>query len=447
MKKTIISKDSILWHDGMMLAAKHFQHMNDRIEEMMVYYTSLSLPYNWGIKTLKIDKELLAHGRFVVNEIEAVLPDGLIIHDSKVNKNQLELNLLTKLENDKNSRQNTIKIFLYVPSKSKGEISNSASDARFKPINPVVIEEETNRYQDVSVPYQIPNVSLVIANELPDEYSSIPLVQVKLHSGQFQLLDYIPPMLCVEPYSELGKIVSEIVQKIKMKTMFIARQISPTSVQYEPAIIDKRLLLQSMLAALPPLEAYLQSGVGHPFNVYLHLCSLIGNLSSLGFDLLPPALTVYDHNNLRETYSKMRGVIFQILEESIGENYHAIPFEKEENKFNLFINKYWLSQSLILGIQPREGKNEQDVILWMMNSLIGNEHEIKKMRKERTLGAQRYRIEKDANFPPTIDTIFFKIEQESIKSDMELIIYNPSDKPGKCAVETINLYIRKRTEL
>jgi type VI secretion system protein ImpJ len=442
-----ILRDAILWHDGMMLTAKHFQQMTDRLEELMVYHSSISMPYNWGVRTLKIDKELLAHGKFVVNEIEAVLPEGLVIHDSKVNKTHLELDLLLKIDDDKIKKQKIFKIYLHVPPKDKGNTAESRLDARYKPINPVIIEEETSRFQDVTVPYQIPNASLIISNDIPDEYSSIPLVQIKYNSGQFQLMEYVPPMLNVESFSDLGKIVSEIVQKVRMKALFISRQISPSSVQYEPAILDKRILLQNLIAGLPPLEAYLQLGAGHPFSIYLCLCSLLGNISPLGFDLMPPALVPYDHNNLRDTYIKIKEVVFQILDESIGENYHSIPFDRENDLFSIKINKYWLSHQLILGIQPKEGKTEKDVLTWMLNCLIGNDFDIIKMKKERTLGAQRGRIEKDASFPPTMDTIFFRIEQESIKPDLELKIFNPSGKPGAAAAEKINLYIKRRSEL
>lgn len=447
MGKTSITRDAILWHDGMMLTAKHFQQSNDRLEELMAYHSSISMPYNWGVKTLKIDKELLAHGKFVINEIEAVLPEGLVIHDSKVNKNHLELDLLTRIDDEIIKKQKIFKIYLYVPPKEKGSLTESGPDARYKPINPQIIEKETNRFQEVTVPYQIPNLNMVVSNDLPDEYSSIPLVQVKYNSGQFQLLEYVPPMLYVESFSDLGKIVSEIIQKVRMKALFISRQISPSSVQYEPAILDKRILLQNLVAGLPPLEAYLQLGVGHPFTIYLSLCSLMGNISPLGFDLMPPALVPYDHNNLRDTYIKIKNVVFQILDESIGENYHSIPFEKENDCFSLKINKYWLSNQLILGVQPKEGKSEKDVLAWMLNCLIGNDYEIVKMKKERTLGAQRVKIEKDSSFPPTMDTIFFRIEQESIKPDLELKIFNPSDKPGAAAADKINLYIKRRSEL
>ena len=443
MKKISILRDSILWHDGMMLTAKHFQQLTDRLEELIYYHSNLNMPFNWGVKTFKIDKDELTHGAFVVTELEAIMPDGLVVHDSHTNKNVLELNLLDEVEE---GRDKSFKIFLYIPPKDR-VLTESENLPRYKQFYPEVIEEDTYSYQDAHIPYQIPNINLIAATEVADDNSSIPLIQIEYKNGQFLVKDYIPPLLTVEPYSELGRVISGIIQKVKMKAKFIAQQISITSVQYEPAILDKRLLLQNLLTALPHLEALLKLGTAHPFDIYLALCSLIGSLAPLSFDYTLPSLPLYDHNNLRDTFAKVRDYIFQILDESIGETYHAIPFERDGNRFVLKLNKYWLKHALIIGIQPKEGKSDSDILKWMLNCLIGNEQDIPRMRRERTLGAQRIKIEKDANFPPTMDTMFFSIEQESLKPDMDLVIFNPSDKPGERAAEKIHLYIKRRSEV
>ena len=446
MKKSFVTSDSILWHDGMMLTARHFQRLTDRMEELAIYHSSLSSPYNWGIRTLKIDKDLLTHGKLLIHEIEAVMPDGLVIHDSKNNRNQLELDLLAKLDLSKQDRQKTYRIYLYVPSKEGSVFPESENRPRYKQVQPEIIEDESVIEQESSIPYQIPNASLLFSNDHPDQFPSIPLLEINYENGQFNLLDYIPPMLTVESFSDLGKIITSIVQKVRMKALFISRQISPTAVQYEPAILDKRILMQNLIAGLPILEIQLQAGVYHPNTIYLSLCNLLGNLTPLGFDQMPPSIIPYDHNNLRDTFSRLKDIVFQILDESIGESFHAVPFEKTGNIFSLRMNKYWLTSPIIIGIEPKEGKSETAILEWILNCLIGNDYDLVKMRRERTLGAQRFRIDKDTNFPPTMDSLYFKVEQESIKPDMELKIFNPSDKPGAVIVEKINLYIRRRAE-
>ncbi|MDF1750691.1 MAG: type VI secretion system baseplate subunit TssK, partial [Alphaproteobacteria bacterium] len=71
--------DAIQWHEGMLLAPQHFQQLAVRGEELIAYHTATSSPFHWGIRHLKVDPVQLVSGIFRVLELEAVLPDGLIV--------------------------------------------------------------------------------------------------------------------------------------------------------------------------------------------------------------------------------------------------------------------------------------------------------------------------------------------------------------------------------
>jgi predicted component of type VI protein secretion system len=177
------------------------------------------------------------------------------------------------------------------------------------------------------------------------------------------------------------------------------------------------------------------------------LCGLLGHLSTLGFELTMENSVPYDHNDLNNTFIQFRNLIFRILDESIGEKYHAIPFERQGNVFRIKINKQWLDQPLIIGITVRGDKTDIDVVNWISSSLIGSEDEIIIMKKQRTLGIQRKRINKDTNFPVTLDTIYYSLETQSVKADQALVILNPSDYAPDVIPASINLYVRRRFEL
>lgn len=442
MKNAFLLKDPILWHDGMMLTANHFQQLTDRLEGLSAYYSRMRSPYNWGINKMEINQEILNEGKLVITNLEAVMPDGLIIYDTSLNKNILDFELSKIVEQDKSK---DYIIYLYLPPKSSNDINTSDNLKRFRQVFPETLEEESEQYIDIKIPYITPNVSLQLLDEKLDTNCGFPIATVNYSNGQYRLTNYIPPTLQVNPQSELWKIVTAIIQKIKVKAMFLSRQISPSSVHHDPLILDKRILLQNLIAGLPNLEAILQSKKAHPYDLYLSLCSMLGNIFALGFDMLSPNIIVYDHNNLNKVFTDIKKSVFQILDESIGENYHAVPFERDGDEFSIKINKYWLNNPLIIGIEPKEGKEEKDILVWMLNCLIGNDEEIIKLKRERTLGIQRQQIEQDKKFPPSMDKMFFSIEQLNIKPNQVLKILNPSDKHGYCPIEKINLYVRRRS--
>jgi type VI secretion system protein ImpJ len=55
--------------------------------------------------------------------------------------------------------------------------------------------------------------------------------------------------------------------------------------------------LSSVVRTLPRLEALLQSGVAHPFPVYLTLCDIVGDIAVIGNQLNLPQLSGYEHRD------------------------------------------------------------------------------------------------------------------------------------------------------
>ena len=77
---------AIQWHEGMLLAPQHFQQLSIRHEELLHYHLMMISPFHWGIRRLKIDQVLLIEGTLRVQELEAIMPDGL---DQKLSRAQL----------------------------------------------------------------------------------------------------------------------------------------------------------------------------------------------------------------------------------------------------------------------------------------------------------------------------------------------------------------------
>jgi type VI secretion system protein ImpJ len=70
---------AIQWHEGMLLAPQHFQWQSQRQEALLHYHSAAMNPFHWGVRHLRIDPVLLVDGTLRVLELEAVLPDGLVV--------------------------------------------------------------------------------------------------------------------------------------------------------------------------------------------------------------------------------------------------------------------------------------------------------------------------------------------------------------------------------
>ncbi len=71
--------DAIQWHEGLLLTPQHFQQLSSRHEALVQYGTSLFAPFCWGVRRFKHHAISLPAGKLRVLELEAVMPDGLVV--------------------------------------------------------------------------------------------------------------------------------------------------------------------------------------------------------------------------------------------------------------------------------------------------------------------------------------------------------------------------------
>lgn len=71
--------EMIQWHEGMLLAPQHFQQQALRHDQFSLYHMAMAAPFHWGLVRLNIDEAALVSGVFRVLEMEAILPDGLVV--------------------------------------------------------------------------------------------------------------------------------------------------------------------------------------------------------------------------------------------------------------------------------------------------------------------------------------------------------------------------------
>ena len=86
--------ESIAWYEGMLLWPQHFQQLTRRQEARLHFHALAIAPYHWGVRELHFDRVMLVRGMLRVIELEAILPDGLVVsHLARQGGMDLELDL------------------------------------------------------------------------------------------------------------------------------------------------------------------------------------------------------------------------------------------------------------------------------------------------------------------------------------------------------------------
>lgn len=433
--------EAIQWHEGMLLTPQHFQQLCLR-QEALVQYSALAIqPYFWGVRHFSFDQNLLLTGLLPVLQLEATLPDGLVVSHNVAGENELQLDLKPSMEELKN-RPGTVR--LAVPARTGGTINGEFKRYQSRDGEPV--EDENTGEGEVRIPRLMPHLSLILSDVPPPQCHSFPLAKVQFKDEAFSLTDYIPPTTRVSLDSTLGVMSQAVAKKLREKAMVLSDQVqAPSAASSMPLVVENKRKIQCLVAGLPHFESLLSTGQAHPFQLYLAPCSMAGHLAALGSSLVPPVFKPYDHNNLRSTFEQVQDFNFRMISEGISETYMGFPFQFSNGVFELSFERDWADRRLILAVKGQAGMSDADLIRWGEECLIGSGSVIQSLRDKRILGASRQVIagEEDLVAPRGVMFFMLKASPEFIKQDEFLQIVTISERTRKQRPVEIILYVRK----
>lgn len=392
--------DAIQWHEGLLLTPQHFQQLASRHEALVQYGTSLIAPFCWGVRRFKHHAISLPAGKLRVLELEAIMPDGLVVvhglHDSG-RDDVLEIDL-SNLAEDIGERGSIVQ--LAVAARQNG---NSNGDSlRYESFKGVPVADEISAARAQAIHRLKPRLALRVGEKLPSDYVGFPLARVIYRDSSFALDDkFIPPMLAVPAKAtdgdtssvaaqRLGDMCSDVAQRVRKRAMYLADEArSPTATGRFGNEAGIRTLMLSLVGALPRFEAVLQIGCAHPYMVYVALCGMAGQLSVLGMEMVPPSFNPYNHNDLYTTFQPVLEFIDRAMDQGVPVAYKSFPFLYHEGTYELRFDGTWMKKKLAIGMKGERGMTEDEVVRWGESCLIGSQSRIELLRANRVRGAVR----------------------------------------------------------
>ena len=313
--------EAIQWHEGMLLAPQHFQQLAWRQDALLHYVTLATAPFAWGVRHVRIDPVLLVSGLLRVVELEAILPDGLLVTHTPQAPEALEVDLAPYAEA---LHQQELPVHLAVPARTRGVPSAQGDLARYVSVEGAAMTDENTGEGDLRIPRLRPRLSLLLTATPPAQYVYLPLARVCYQHEGFALTDFLPPTWTVPLHSPLGEVCTRMARRLREKAVALAEKArAPSATLGTPMLLEAQKTVHHLVAALPPLEAIVYSGVAHPYVVYLALCTVAGQAAALGNSLLPPVFESYNHHDLRASFAPLEAFIMRMLDEGMPEVYAA----------------------------------------------------------------------------------------------------------------------------
>lgn len=292
----------VAWREGLFLRQQHFQQQDRHVDALMAAQARVIGPYRWGITELTINRDLAALGKFAVERLSGILPDGLPFSIPG------DVAPPPPLDVPPDARDALVQ--LTIPAHQldsvefRGRDDAGAVSARF------VVEEEdvadTFAEERTREPIEVgrPNLRFGITRDQTYGRVLLGLVRVREVNGGALVVDerYIPPALDIRAHVRLTGFLADILGRAGQRIEELALRAVEAS-DGGAETFANFLLLQALnrwsgqlahLAAIPMV---------HPERLFELFLGMAGELATLTHpNRRPPAFPGYDHERLRETF-------------------------------------------------------------------------------------------------------------------------------------------------
>jgi type VI secretion system protein ImpJ len=434
--------DAIQWHEGLLLTPQHFQQLSSRHEALVQYGTSLVAPFCWGVRRLKYDRVSLTAGKFRVLQLEAVMPDGLVVVHGLPESHHDDV-----LEIDLSKRTDHIGeegLLVYVG--VAAHYGGNGESGRYRSFDSDPVVDQISSAKARSIQRLRPHLKLHAGKRLPNHSVGFPVARVLHRASSFTLDDkFIPPLLAVpitatEGQSSsavaetLGEMCAQMARRVRQRAMYLAdeaRNPGPGSRFANEA--DARTRMLGLAGALPAFEAVLQTGSAHPFQLYVALCGLAGQVSTLGTHMVPPLFDPYDHDDLYATFQPVIECIDRAMDYGVPVAYKSYLFKYHENAYELRFEGAWMKKKLAIGIKGPRGMSDAEVVRWGENCFIGSQNRIELLREKRIRGAARKHKERVGEIvtPKGVALFSLTVDESFIEPETLLQIVNEGRQPSE----------------
>jgi type VI secretion system protein ImpJ len=451
--------DIIEWHEGMLLTPQHFQQFAERSELLTQLMHSRVGGFAWGVLNLKIDEAALAEGVVRVLDLEAILPDGLLVAVHSDRGVNLEFDL-------RKTETNPTRIHLVVP--REAAIYERSDYSRYESVvgreDPVT--DGISGAERASIPRVRPKMRLAAGQSVTAGVTALPLIEFSKEGSYCTATGYIPPTPQMKDGAPLADLCAPVCKLVRDKATSLAMKLASNARSSDLAGLHQ---FQCLVAGLPAVEATLRSNGTHPHSLYLALCSMAGSVAFLSSARVPPVFSPYDHTNLRASFEQVLDFICRALAEGLIDNWTSKEFKlvrrpserrgagdkpTEEVFFELFPNPReafgddadFSAPYMGLMLRAPAGAKLEPLVEWGQTCLLASFDFIRDLEMSRSRGAVCEWVDSLEELVPPVGSMLFRVTNDAAWLDPRKRLILKAAKQETRMPASATLFVRQRRE-
>ena len=322
----------VLWTKGTLLTPQHMQ-LQDRFIEDTLRFRLESLSFcPWGFRELRIDREALASGLFLIEAASGVFPDGLLFSVPDADSTPPAKPLADYF----GPTDSALDVYLAIPQyRDRGinvSVPGGTADTRY--ISEVaVVRDEVRGAAERPVQVGRKGFRLLLETESRQGYSAMKVARVnRTPSGTFHLEEnFVPPLLEIagnEYLMTLARRLLEILTAKSSELSALRREKNQSLADFTSSEIASFWLLYTVNSHYPILRHIFEVSRDHPERLYALMLSLAGALTTFSTEIHPRDLPVYDHDNLAVCFGALDAKVRVLLEAVVPKYYVALAMQQ-----------------------------------------------------------------------------------------------------------------------
>ncbi|RKP44536.1 type VI secretion system baseplate subunit TssK [Trinickia fusca] len=316
-----VLRERVVWSEGMFLRPQHFQQLERYFERYVHLRCAPMQCFHWGFASLSVDAEALANGKVALAAAAGVMPDGTPFDFARFDDAPLALEIGPEVKD--------ATVVLALPAWRGDGVQVSFDSASVTPLARFVAHEsEIADVNEIGLEPALVQLGrlrlrLMLDSELGDDWHALGMLRVIERRGDRQLVldeGYIPPMLNAHAHPVLTDYIRELHRLLNLRSEVIASRLAEPGRAGVSEVADF-LLLQLVNRYLAVTWHTEQMPRVHPEPLFREWLKLACDFATFTSETRrPPALPVYDHDDLRrcfgELFAELRRSLSTVLDQS-----------------------------------------------------------------------------------------------------------------------------------
>lgn len=431
----------VLWTKGVILSPQHLQVQDRFLEDLLAFRLSAVAAWRWGFAELALDREALAEGMVALDTARGMFPDGLTFDVPGADAAPAARAVDEILDPDADGG-----LVLLAISEWKAGGTNVAmkggGGARFD-AEMVYRRDDTTGDGEKPILVGRKNLRLVGEAEEIAGLMTLPVARlVRAASGDVEVDGgFVPPVVNHAASPHLASLNRRLLEIMTARSATLAggrRQRNLSLADFGVSDVAGFWLLYTVNSYLPLVRHFLDSGHGHPLELYRTWSALAGALTTFSGDRTPADLPAYDHRDLQTSFERLDGMIRDLLATVVPSTHVSLPLRPTQPHVQataLDEERYLGATEMYLALRSELKADEMARRVPQLVKVSSGDRVEVLIRQALPGVGLRHVPEPPGSLPVKLDYEYFRLDRtgpewDAVQRARNVAVYLPSDFPA-----------------